>query len=266
MTRDLTGVGEGPDRGRTAAPETPPVGSVGARNEHPGRRRSRAEPEPSANDKPNRVARRQAQTRAKLIDAARVLFTQKGIDETRIKDITDLADVGFGSFYYHFASKEELAKILLRDALEAHGRTIEAISRGLEDPAEVVAIGFRHTVRLAATDPDWGWLLVHLDVSPTVMVSALAPFAGRDVQRGVEAGRFQPLDPMISLYVMGGALLGVMRGVLDGVAPPDADVLLAEAALRMLGVPPPEASEVARRPLPAPPPSPDESDSQRASA
>jgi hypothetical protein len=30
------------------------------------------------------------------------------------------------------------------------------------------ASGFRHTVRLAATDPDWGWLLVHLDVSPPI--------------------------------------------------------------------------------------------------
>jgi hypothetical protein len=45
-------------------------------------------------------------------------------------------------------------------------------------------------------------------------------------------------------------LLGVMRDVLDGQAPRDADRHHAEGVLRMLGVTAEDAREVARRPLP----------------
>ena len=54
----------------------------------------------------------------------------------------------------------------------------------------------------------------------------------------------------IALYAAGGALLAVMRAVLDGQAPKDADIHHAEGVLRLFGVPGDEAAEVARRPLP----------------
>jgi Tetracyclin repressor-like, C-terminal domain len=47
-----------------------------------------------------------------------------------------------------------------------------------------------------------------------------------------------------------GALLGVMRAILDGQAPADADVHHAEDVLRLLGLTVTDAAEVARRPLP----------------
>jgi hypothetical protein len=46
--------------------------------------------------------------------------------------------------------------------------------------------------------------------------------------------------------------VSVMRAVLDGQAPRDADAHHAEGVLRMLGIPPDEAAEIARRPLPRP--------------
>ena len=44
-------------------------------------------------------------------------------------------------------------------------------------------------------------------------------------------------------------LLAVMRGVLDGRAPRDADIHHAEGVLRLFGLAPEAAAEVARRPL-----------------
>jgi AcrR family transcriptional regulator len=49
----------------------------------------------------DRHTRRREQTRAKLVEAARTLFARHGVDNTRINQITDEADVGFGSFYNH---------------------------------------------------------------------------------------------------------------------------------------------------------------------
>ena len=139
--------------------------------------------EQTTRSNPDRSERRRAQTRAKLIAAAQALFARKGIDNTRIHEITEEADVGLGSFYYHFSSKDEIAEAVLSETFQAQGAAVRRMTERTEDPAEVVAIAFRYFVRRASTDPDWAWLLVRLDISPTVVLSALGPFAGADVQR-----------------------------------------------------------------------------------
>ena len=49
-------------------------------------------------------------TRQKLIDAAVELFTDRGYGETGLNDIADRAEVTTGAFYYHFKTKEDLAR------------------------------------------------------------------------------------------------------------------------------------------------------------
>lgn len=106
------------------------------------------------------------------------------------------------------------------------------------------------TVIHPAAGPDWAWLLIRLDISHNVTLAALGPFAQRDLYRGIQAGRFKISNRGIALLAAGGALLAVMRGVLDRTAPKDADRLHAEGVLRLLGLDPEDAAEVARRPLP----------------
>ena len=200
---------------------------------------------------PDRHARRRERTRAQLVEAAKTLFARKGVDSTRINEITDEADVGFGSFYNYFESKEAIVEAVLADTVASQGAAIDAVAGRLEDPAEVIAAAHRHFVRLARSDPDWAWLLVRMDVSHNIVNMALAPLAQRDIRRAVRAGRLQVSNERIALVASGGALLAVMRAVLDGQAPKDADVHHAEGVLRLLGLPADEAAEVARRPLPA---------------
>ena len=200
----------------------------------------------------DRGARRRARTRALLIDAARVLFARQGVEATRINEITDEADVGFGSFYNHFAGKEEIVEAVLEETIRAQGAALEQVTRDLDDPAEVVAVAHRYFVGLASSDPDWAWLLVRLDVSHDVALAALGPYAARDLRRGIDSGRFDVDDADTALIATGGALLGVMRAVLDGRAAPEAGQHLAAGVLRMLGVEPAEAAEIAAREMPLP--------------
>jgi AcrR family transcriptional regulator len=206
---------------------------------------SRAAAEPHS----GRHARRREQTRRKLLDAARALFAKQGVESTRINEITEQADVGFGSFYNHFDSKEAIVEAVLRETIAAQGAAIESVTAGLDDPAEVVAAAHRYFVNLARSDPDWGWLLIRLDTSQRISLQALAPFARRDLERGIRAGRFRVANKRVALYATGGALLLVMRDVLDGQAPRDADRYHAEGVLRMLGLSAQDAAEVARRPI-----------------
>jgi AcrR family transcriptional regulator len=201
-------------------------------------------------DNTNRQTRRRRQTRARLIRAAAALFARQGADNTRINEITDEADVGYGSFYNHFKSKEEIVEAVLAETLAAQGAAVAALTQGLEDPAEVVAVAHRHFVELARVDPDWAWLLIRLDLSQKLAIGSLGPFAEQDIAAGIKAGRFRVANRRIAMLDAGGALLAVMREVLDGRAPKDAGRLHAEGVLRLLGLKDEEAAEVARRPMP----------------
>lgn len=65
----------------------------------------------------SRQKRRTDATKQKLLGAARALFAEKGLDLTTIDDITGRADVGKGTFYYHFRTKEQLIRSLMRSNL-----------------------------------------------------------------------------------------------------------------------------------------------------
>ncbi len=55
----------------------------------------------------DRRQRRKAETRQRLIDAASLLFAEKGFEATRPQDIAREADVAIGTFYLHFADRRE---------------------------------------------------------------------------------------------------------------------------------------------------------------
>ena len=56
---------------------------------------------------PPRTDRRKAESRQKLLAAARRLFTERGYHATRPQDIARAADVGNGTFYLHFTDKRD---------------------------------------------------------------------------------------------------------------------------------------------------------------
>lgn len=62
----------------------------------------------SGDEPPNRLERRKQRTRESLIHAAQA-FIAVGKLNAPILDITQAADVGMGSFYNHFESKDEFS-------------------------------------------------------------------------------------------------------------------------------------------------------------
>lgn len=67
---------------------------------------------PSSSPRPaaplSRRERRSAELRERLFRAALALFASKGYAETTVEDITEFADVGKGTFFNYFPSKEHI--------------------------------------------------------------------------------------------------------------------------------------------------------------
>lgn len=200
---------------------------------------------------PNRLERRKQRTRAALVRAAQRLIAEGKLN-VPVLEITQAADVGMGSFYNHFDSKEQLFEAAVADVLDAHGALLDRLTASIEDPAETFAASFRLTGRLFRQRPQESEIL--LANGPALLSSqrGLAPRALRDIKAGVAAGRFHVDDPELALAMAGGALLGL--GTLlredpyrDGAAAADA---VTVKVLRLFGLSGDEAHAVCQRPLP----------------
>ena len=78
---------------------------------------------------PSRVERRKEKTRNALLMVALDLFQEKGIYWTKIEDITERADIGKGTFYQYFQTKEDLLEVLLQQGLNELLSRIQAAVR-----------------------------------------------------------------------------------------------------------------------------------------
>jgi AcrR family transcriptional regulator len=205
-----------------------------------------------ASQRPNRLERRKQRTRSALIKAAQRLIAE-GKTNVPVLEITQAADVGMGSFYNHFDSKEQLFEAAVEDVLDTHGALLDTLTAAIEDPAETFATSFRLTGRLFRERPQESDILLANGAAALLSSDrGLAPRALRDIKAAAAAGRFQVDDPDLALATAGGALLGL--GVLlrtdpdrDGASAADA---MTENVLRLFGLSADEAHAVCQRPLP----------------
>jgi AcrR family transcriptional regulator len=206
---------------------------------------------PADADSPNRLVRRKQRTRAALIKAAQRLIADGKVN-VPVLEITQAADVGMGSFYNHFDSKEQLFEAAVADVLDAHGAMLDRLTESIEDPAETFATSFRLTGRLFRQRPQESEILLAHGTALLSSERGLAPRALRDIKAGVDAGRFHVDDPELALAMAGGALLGLGKLLRDDPARDDAHAadIVTENVLRLFGLSADEAYAVCRRPLP----------------
>ena len=199
----------------------------------------------------SRSERRKQRTRAALIKAAQT-FIAVGKVNVPVLEITQAADVGMGSFYNHFDSKEQLFEAAITEVLDAHGALLDEFTASIDDPAETFATSFRLTGRLFRRRPQESQVLLANGRALLNSDRGLAPRARRDVAAAVAAGRFTVEDTELALAVAGGALLGL--GNLLSTEPERDDARAADAVtenvLRIFGVSSDEAHALCERSLP----------------
>src|SRR6202142_2911797 len=80
---------------------------------------------PLPNAVPDRRQRRSAETRERLFRSALDLFAKKGFMETTVEDITNAADVGKGTFFNYFPSKDHILLAFGEMQLAKLGQAVE---------------------------------------------------------------------------------------------------------------------------------------------
>ena len=198
----------------------------------------------------NRQERRKVRTRLALVRAAQS-FIAAGNLKAPILDITQAADVGLGSFYNHFESKEELFGAAVEEAVDALGALLDEVTAGVDDPAEVFAQSFRLVGRWHRRNPELSSVLCNSRLA-LGSNSGLAPRARRDIEAGASAGRFTVHDPDLAMTIVGGATLGLARFLDEHPERDDAQATdqVTSGLLRVLGISAREAQRICSTPLP----------------
>ena len=104
-------------------------------------------PKPKNAVSPDRRQRRSAELRERLFRAALDLFARKGFVETTVEDITNAADVGKGTFFNYFPSKDHILLAFGEMQLEKLHASVEE-ARQSNEPMPV----FLRTLRARMTE------------------------------------------------------------------------------------------------------------------
>ncbi|MEU6478602.1 helix-turn-helix domain-containing protein [Streptomyces sp. NPDC047017] len=126
-----------------------------------------------------------ADTRAALIEAAKRLFATRGYLNTKITDITAEAGRSAGSFYNHFAGKEELLEALLAEVGAAGDREASSAEHKADftDPEAIR----RHVA---------GYARVYREHAATMLALHQAALVDEDFARTLRAWRRTQFDDL----------------------------------------------------------------------
>lgn len=128
-----------------------------------------------------RRERRAAETRLRLFRCALRLFAERGFPDVTVEDITEAADVGKGTFFNYFASKEHVLGVMADIQL---GKVREALEQATTGKRSVESV-LRHLLERVAEEPGRS-----PDLARAFLASFLASeFIRRQTDRNMSEGR-----------------------------------------------------------------------------
>lgn len=202
----------------------------------------------------NRYARKRRSTRARLLKAGHDIMAEVGVDQAKVSEITNAADLGFGTFYNYFPTKDVLAGEVLDCMIHDCGVRSELATRELanSDPAAIIPVSIRLVIREAAATPIWRWWALRPDLLVDRVRDGFAEFATRDLRHGVEHGflhlSHEDLDQGWALACW--MIVGGIHDIVVGNRPLASDAFVSSAIARVWGYDSEAAQRVSTLPLP----------------
>jgi AcrR family transcriptional regulator len=180
------------------------------------------------------LSARGVETRAKLLAAAELVFSQHGYHDASVVKITEAAGVGQGTFYLYFATKKDVFDELIRDLNRRVRHAMkEASSKGM-NRLESELLGFGAYFRFTSEHPALYRIIRQAEfVSPEMLeyhYERLAAGYVEGLRESMARGEIGDIDPEVSAWALmaAGEMLG-MRYILwgDGSVPQHVEQELA---------------------------------------
>ena len=105
--------------------------------------------------RPARVPKRAAPRRAAILETARRLFAEHGIDAVTTNRIAEVAGISPGNLYYWFASKEEVVRALFED----WSLQMRIPSDETDNPEDALRMIWTRAARTRQPDPRYAFFL-----------------------------------------------------------------------------------------------------------
>lgn len=175
--------------------------------------------DPPAPQAGNRRERRKAETRARLVAAARALFVERGYHATRPQDIAEAADVATGTFYIHFADKreaflafsEQAARELMERVEAAAGNSADIEQRIYHSLEALFTYSDENPGTLRAAFADAAVITPDLPRTAS-LPEQLADSIAQGLRLGMQAGRLvEDLDPDVIAHGIVGLVIHALR-------------------------------------------------------
>ncbi len=190
-------------------------------------------------------------TRKSLLHSTRDLVCRQPHSRVSIQDITRLADVGTGTFYNYFETKQEIFEAVLEDLRQGIARELEETRSKLKDPAMIVAVTTKFYFVQAEDNEQWKSFIRNSGMTGNHILHQEESQCLEDIERGVRAGRFRVDDASFTQNLVTGMVRHTSREISEGRLDRSAMEGTTRYILRMLGLPDLVAGALAQSPLPA---------------
>jgi AcrR family transcriptional regulator len=181
-----------------------------------------------------RGTRKRARTRIELLTAARKVFAQRGYYDASIAEITELADVGVGTFYLHFRDKDEIFTTMLADGMRALRDRVLAEVKQVA-PEYAFSVSIRAILRHAYAERDLFQIALSGErrLAPTLKAqSSLIEGFTQAFETAQAMGLLEGFDiPILARFITGMLTQAIVWWFENDEPPPD---VMADQVLRLL--------------------------------
>jgi len=197
----------------------------------------------------SRLERRREDTRRRLMKATYEIIARRGLEGLVIQDITEAADVGYGTFYNHFTTKDAAVAAVIDASRDFTKQIYRRLGQHASDRAEAFVLELLACLRLSKADKIWGWFIVRTVLSGEERRSWVAGDLKRALDTCIESGVFRPDGEMAYEIASGLLLVGTLKLLRDDV-PDNYPVKLVQTILQHLGLPAPKINSILSKPFP----------------
>jgi TetR/AcrR family transcriptional regulator, cholesterol catabolism regulator len=146
--------------------------------------------------------------RKKIIDAASILYAQKGFNATSIDEISEMAGVSLPVTHRYIKNKSEIMGMIMEDVLKMFQDNLMMMIKGIDDPGEQLAIAINIYFKVIDQQREKALLIYQksnsLDKATKSHIMQLEVdvnnIFARIIKEGMEYGIFKRVDSDLMAY------------------------------------------------------------------